>query len=288
MPTPLRPSRRSERMFSTYETEVYPLWGQPFADLILSAIEPRPHAQILEVGCAAGALSAELLRRFDGDSRIVALETSPVLQELARERLGDAHAGRRIHLRDWAARGRLPSADAAFDLVVANLALVDAPDPRALLADLVRVARPGAQLVVAAALRGTWREPLDLLREVLTKRRLEDARRALEDYTRGFLEPGEITRALVAAGLGPVGAHLEQGELVFRSAREFFFAPVIELGPLPRWKQACGRGEAMQETFFSLKQSIETYFAGQAFAVSVLRGRFVGRKIGANAGGAAA
>ena len=56
----------------------------------------------------------------------------------------------------------------------------------------------------------------------------------------------------------------------FHAWREFFFAPVIELGPLSRWKQLVGRGEEMQDIFFFTKEAIDTYFRGTAFPVTVV------------------
>jgi hypothetical protein len=53
---------------------------------------------------------------------------------------------------------------------------------------------------------------------------------------------------------------------------------MIEHGPLPRWKELAGKGEAMQDVFFALKEAIDMYFAGHAFAVGVCGGRFSGRK----------
>jgi hypothetical protein len=67
-------------------------------------------------------------------------------------------------------------------------------------------------------------------------------------------------------------------ELVFRTAREFFYAPVIEFGPLARWKTIAGKGPEMQDIFLAVKEGIDTYFSGRAFAVSVVAGVFSATK----------
>jgi len=83
---------------------------------------------------------------------------------------------------------------------------------------------------------------------------------------------------LERAGLLNVEITVERWDLLFKSAREFFFAPVIDLGPLPRWKAIAGRGDEMQDTFFFIKEAIDAYFAGGVFAVSVVAGCVKGTK----------
>ena len=42
------------------------------------------------------------------------------------------------------------------------------------------------------------------------------------------------------AGLADVSIEVERWEILFKSSREFFFAPLVELGPLPQWKRLAG------------------------------------------------
>ena len=84
---------------------------------------------------------------------------------------------------------------------------------------------------------------------------------------------------LERAGFTDVAVEVDRWELLFKSAREFFYAPIIELGPLATWKQiAGGRGDEMQDVFFFVKEAIETYFADTVFSVSVVIGCLRGTK----------
>jgi hypothetical protein len=87
-----------------------------------------------------------------------------------------------------------------------------------------------------------------------------------------------VAHHLEHAGFVEAQGRREHWELMFRSAREFFYAPVIELGPLPRWKQIAGKGPEVQDTFLAVKQAIDTYFAGQPFSVSIEAGVFTAKK----------
>ena len=151
-------------------------------------------------------------------------------------------------------------------------ALADAADRRKVL-----LLCDGGQLVVASPLRGTWLEFLDIFREVLVHAGRNDALGALDAYITTLPEADALAEMLEEAGLGQVEIEVEHWDLVFRSAREFFYAPVIEHGPLTQWKEIVGR-EVLQETFLSVKDAIDTYFSGRAFAVSVFGGRFSARK----------
>ena len=268
--------KQQDRAARLYDEEIHPLFGQRFAEMLLAAADIRPRSAVLEVGCAAGAITAQIAHRLDAESRVVAVDASAPLLELARARVRDQeHVGRRVFFRTHPLGTRLPFAEETFETVLANVS--DSPLPTQMLDDYARVTKAGGQLVVACPLRGTWLEFLDIFREVLVQAHRSNALRSLDDYISALPEADMVARQLERSGLGPVEIEIEHWELVFRSAREFFYAPVIEHGPLNSWKEIVGR-EVMQETFLAIKESIDTYFSGRAFAVSVFGGRFSARK----------
>jgi ubiquinone/menaquinone biosynthesis C-methylase UbiE len=268
--------KQQDKAARLYDEEIHPLFGQRFADMLLAAADIPPKSAILEIGCAAGAITAQIAHRLDAESRIVAVDASVALLELARARVRDQeHAGRRVFFRAHPLGTRLPFAEETFETVLANVS--DSPLPTQMLADYVRVTKPGGQVVVAAPLRGTWLEFLDIFREVLVQAHRPEAIASLDAYVSALPEADAVARQLEALGLRAVDIEIEHWELVFRSAREFFYAPVIEHGPLTQWKEIVGR-EVLHETFLAIKDSIDTYFSGRAFAVSVFGGRFSARK----------
>jgi hypothetical protein len=70
----------------------------------------------------------------------------------------------------------------------------------------------------------------------------------------------------------------EEFTLLFKSSREFFFAPVIEYGPLAEWKEIAGNGQEMQDVFWYIKEAIDAYFEGRPFTVTVKAGCLIGKK----------
>ena len=74
------------------------------------------------------------------------------------------------------------------------------------------------------------------------------------------------------------GVEIEEFTLLFKSSREFFFAPVIEYGPLADWKDIAGGGQEMQDIFWYIKEAIDAYYDGRPFQVTVKAGCLIGRK----------
>jgi hypothetical protein len=74
------------------------------------------------------------------------------------------------------------------------------------------------------------------------------------------------------------GLEIEEFTLLFKSSREFFFAPVIEYGPLAEWKEIAGAGQEMQDVFWYIKEAIDAYFADGPFSVTVKAGCLIGKK----------
>jgi SAM-dependent methyltransferase len=99
--------------------------------------EMRPE-RVLEVGCGWGEFSARI--RDELAARVVAVDLSPRMVQLARERGVDARIG------DVCA---LSFEAHAFDCVVANWMLYHAPDIDLALSELARVLRPQGRLVAA-------------------------------------------------------------------------------------------------------------------------------------------
>ncbi len=115
-------------------------FSEPLADLLVDLVDPAPGTRALDVGCGPGAMTVRLARRL-GTPAVVAVDPSAPFVAAVRARL----PGLEVHEADAA---RLPFADAAFDLVVAQLVVHFMPDPVAGLREMRRVTAPGGRLAV--------------------------------------------------------------------------------------------------------------------------------------------
>ncbi len=108
---------------------------------LLDALHFPPGATALEVGPGDGAFLPELARRF---AAVTALDTSPAMLELARQRCAEEGLDNvELKLAD-ALRDPQPAADC----VVLNMVLHHFSDPAAAMARLARLVRPGGSLLL--------------------------------------------------------------------------------------------------------------------------------------------
>ncbi|RFS83842.1 methyltransferase domain-containing protein [Actinomadura spongiicola] len=116
------------------------------ADLLHEETRYPAGSRVLEVGCGVGAQTVHLLERSPG-ARITAVDVSRESLEQARERVTASCPGAKVRWRHGDLHD-LPFPDDAFDHVFVCFVLEHLPDPRAALAGLRRVLRPGGTLTV--------------------------------------------------------------------------------------------------------------------------------------------
>ncbi len=109
------------------------------------ALELIPAPLVLDVATGTGRLPRALLRQPAFDGRIIGLDLSRrMLREAVRKTA--QFADRLTYI--WQDARRLPFDDDTFDAVTCLEALEFTPNPRAVLAELVRVLRPGGVLLL--------------------------------------------------------------------------------------------------------------------------------------------
>jgi len=114
------------------------LSGPDTRDLVVTKIAEAQPSSVLEVGCGWGELTARIAQELRAE--VVAVDISPRMVELARERGVDARVGD---------AQELEFADATFDCVTANWMLYHVPVLERALAEFARLLRPGGRLVAA-------------------------------------------------------------------------------------------------------------------------------------------
>jgi ubiquinone/menaquinone biosynthesis C-methylase UbiE len=269
---------RQARLAKVYDEEIAPAYAAHFANLLLRRVRPTSGARVIEVGCATGLLTRELARRFDENSRITAFEESDAFVAEARTKIEGAGPLRAPIALRVGEPSALPADTASANLAVSNLAVAAAPDPDAVVEEIARVLVPGGTAVITAPLRGTWSEFFDLFRDVLRESGKGDRLAAVDQHIASLPDADTLTTWLQHAGLANVNVEVEKWEILFKSSREFLFAPLVELGPLPQWKRLAGVGDDMQDAFFFTKEAIDTYFKGRPFAITVVGAAAWGQK----------
>ncbi|HET9821023.1 MAG TPA: class I SAM-dependent methyltransferase [Burkholderiaceae bacterium] len=174
-------------------------WSRRLAPQFLAFAGCRDGERVLDLGCGTGALGVALLQACN-PARVQGVDFSPEYVAHARR----AHTDARLAFRVGDACA-LDEADASYDRVLALLVLHFVPRTADAVAEMRRVARPGA--VVAAAV---W----DARGGFVANRVFWDTAASLDpvgggaararNYTRPLTRPGELAAAWRAAGLREV------------------------------------------------------------------------------------
>jgi SAM-dependent methyltransferase len=129
--------------------------NRPLHEATLAALMPLAGLRLLDVGCAT-ALALQLA--ISHGARVTGLDAAGPMIDIARERLPDADL-RVGDIQD------LRFDDSSFDIVTAFNALQYAAEPKAAVAELARVTRPGGRVAI-----GVWADPARCDTEVLFQR----------------------------------------------------------------------------------------------------------------------
>ena len=118
---------------------------------------PEEARCVLDVACGTAAVSIELARRVPTRS-VIGLDQSADMLATGHARVASAGLSDRIDLREGRAE-LLPFGDAEFDALTFTYLLRYVDDPRATMAELVRVVRPGGVIAMLefAVPCGVWR-----------------------------------------------------------------------------------------------------------------------------------
>jgi ubiquinone/menaquinone biosynthesis C-methylase UbiE len=272
-------SLKAEKLARIYDDEIAPVWGTRFGRMLLRNLSVPARGQVLDVSCGTGYPLTEILRRMGEGSRVIAIDASSAMLDVARKKVADlGPLGKKgVFFRTESPLPKLSFTDDVYDLVVCNLGLAEMPDVRGAIRDFARVTKVGGEVRCTLPLAGSFQEFHDIYREVLVKHDKHDAQARLDAYLARYPTIEQVNDWMAEAGLdGEV--QVETFTLLFRSSREFFFAPVIEYGPLADWKGLAGNGQELQDVFWYIKEAIDAYFGGRAFEVTVTAGCIVGSK----------
>ncbi|MEJ7931226.1 class I SAM-dependent methyltransferase [Ramlibacter sp. AN1015] len=200
-------------------------WSRRLAGPFLDFSDVVHAERILDVGCGTGHLCGAVWASR-ADAEVHGIDISPAYVAYARRQypapairfaVGDAC--------------RLDYSDAFFDCVLSMLVLHFVPDPQAAIAEMVRVARPGA--TVAATV---W----DVRGGFVANRLFWDTAAVLDsaagerrarNYTRPMTRPGEMQAAWQAAGLVDVREFVLTVRMEFISFADYWQPYLGQDGP---------------------------------------------------------
>src|SRR6187397_2642722 len=122
-------SLKIEKLARIYDEEIAPVWGARFGKMLLRNLSVPQKGQVLDISCGTGYPTVEILRRMTEGSRLIAIDASSALLDVARRKIADlGPLGKKgVFFRTESAVPKLSFADEVYDLVVCNLGLGEMP-----------------------------------------------------------------------------------------------------------------------------------------------------------------
>lgn len=199
-----------------YEGLHVPALFRPFAASVLDRAGVDSGHEVLDVACGTGVLAREALRRVGPEGAVTGLDIGPGMLAVAEElepRItwieGDA--------------GDLPFDDDRFDAVISQFGLMFFPDRVGAVAEMLRVARPDARVVVAVWDSLQRSMPFPIVVDLLHRRAGPAAADALRaPFALGDVD--ELESVFTKAGCRSVSIERQVEQARFPSTRTMFEA----------------------------------------------------------------
>jgi SAM-dependent methyltransferase len=123
-------------------------WNPDYIELTGRRLSFDEVRDVLDVGCGVGHWAQVLARALPLEANVIGVDRESFWVEKATERAATRNISHRFQYRLSEAQA-LPFPDASFDLVTCQTLLIHVADPRAVIAEMVRVVRPGGLVLVA-------------------------------------------------------------------------------------------------------------------------------------------
>jgi len=213
-----------------------PFWSAPFGMLLLDTVKYRRKMRVLDIGCGYGFPMFELADRLGKGSEVHGLDPSEDAVEILREKIKLRRIENAFAVK--AVGESMPFGNGVFDLIISNNGLNNVNNQEAVLAECLRVAKPGAQMVLTMNLPHTMIEFYDALRSVLGNHGLNDCITAMEAHISAKRKPIEDLQVMIIEhGFRIASTQPDGFKYRFASAHAFFNHYLVRNFFLPPWTE---------------------------------------------------
>jgi ubiquinone/menaquinone biosynthesis C-methylase UbiE len=172
-----------------------------FVEDLVAAAGGEISGDVLDLGTGTALIPIELCRRCE-ECRVVAVDLAAHMLYVARVNIELAEQTDRIRLDRIDAKG-LPYDDGCFPVVISNSIVHHIPEPRAALAEAVRVAAPGGLLFFRDLMRPADDGEVARLVALYAGGENDHARQMFADSLRAALTVNEVRGLVGALGFPP-------------------------------------------------------------------------------------
>src|SRR5262245_33013486 len=217
-----------------YDLFITPDWRDRFDSLLNESIEMPSDGLILDVNCGTGSYAIELAERMKGKVEVIGIDPSPERIEIARAK-AQIQKVKDVTFEQGIATD-LKFDSNRYDVVIGDVSLAHAAEVQDVLAEMLRVARPDARIILKMTTRGSFDEFFSVYWEALDDIGMDDAVWAtLERLINERHTLSEAEAMAERCGLRNIESFRSKEEFNFDSAEKFLEAPLIADYFLSEW-----------------------------------------------------
>jgi ubiquinone/menaquinone biosynthesis C-methylase UbiE len=253
-------------------------WGERFAGLVDEHVRLPKEGRALYVGSGTGGHALALAARGGAALEVVGVEESEGQVELAVAKAASVEGAgvdfRHAQLEDLAFE------DEQFDLVIGDASLVAPERLPEVLAEMVRVAAPGATVSVSVASASSFGEFFSVYWEALAGAGYDEQAAGVASLIAELPTVTELEVLARREALEEVESWTQIEEFNFPTGREFLDAPLVQDFLLGRWLDPLPDEEARAQVLDEVARIIDDDRHEIDFCLTVKATIVVGKKAG--------
>lgn len=253
-------------------------WGERFAQLVDEHVVLPKEGRALYVGSGTGGHALALATKGGAALELIGVEESEGQLELARAKAASVEGAsvdfRHAQLEDLAFE------DEQFDLVVGDASLVAPERLPEVLAEMVRVAAPGATVSMSVASASSFGEFFSVYWEALAGAGYAEQAAGVESLIAELPTVTELETLARREALEEVESWTQIEEFDFATGREFLEAPLVQNFLLGRWLDSLPDEEARANVLEEVARIIDDDRHEGDFSLTVKATLVVGKKAG--------
>lgn len=222
-------------------------WGERFAELVDEHVELPKEGRALYVAAGTGAHALALQARVGDKLKLLCADENEECLELARTKAIAVNQEAEFQRESPNA---LSFSDDEFDLVMGNGSMVAPTQLPQMIAEMVRVAKPGATVAWWLPTASSFGEFFSIYWEALQRAGMDSEAVEVERLIKELPIVADIEGCAAQEGLEYVVSWTSVEEFDFDSGEEFFNSPLIADFLLPNWLNflpAAARARVVQE-----------------------------------------
>jgi ubiquinone/menaquinone biosynthesis C-methylase UbiE len=268
--------RDAKEMAYLYDLYVAPTWREAFDQMVDEEVELPKEGKFLEAGCGSGGYAIDLAIRGGAKTEVVGVDPSPEKLALARVK-AEVKKLDRVEFRQGQMRS-LEFPDEEFDLVIGDASMAPPSEIGPALAELRRVAKKGATVVLKLTTRGSFDEFFSIYWESLYNLGMLDYTPQLEGLITERLTASDAEQLAYDAGLKDVRSVTGKQRFDYKDGKEFFESPLIEAFFLNDWLAILPDEETRRRVRQELTEIIDEERHRMDFDVSIKATIIIGQK----------